>query len=77
LTEPFDSAKFMVRPPPDFFSIPWPVLVSPAELTLEVINWQEVEKFFEEAKKRLPPNDYKTFVSQAQRRFHPDRWRSR
>ncbi|KAI0735953.1 hypothetical protein C8Q76DRAFT_567344, partial [Earliella scabrosa] len=70
----FDAAKFMVGPPPDFFSIPWPVLDSPVDLTPEAINWQAVEKFFKEAKKRLPPKDFKTFASQAQRRFHPDRW---
>ncbi|KAI0686181.1 hypothetical protein C8Q76DRAFT_601176, partial [Earliella scabrosa] len=77
LTEPFDSAKFMVQPPPDLFSIPWPVLISPAELKLEEINWEAVDSFFKAAKERLSPDDFRTFVSQAQRRFHPDRWRSR
>ncbi|KAI0744434.1 hypothetical protein C8Q76DRAFT_567766, partial [Earliella scabrosa] len=77
LTEQFDTAKFAVEPPPDFFAIPWPVLASPAELKPESIDWQAVEAFFDAAKERLPTPDYVTFINQAQKRFHPDRWRSR
>ncbi|KAI0688936.1 hypothetical protein C8Q76DRAFT_597765, partial [Earliella scabrosa] len=77
LTESFDSAKFVGQPPLDFFSVPWPVLDSPAQLTPESIDWAAVEDFFEEAKKRLDHAEYVRFVSQAQKRFHPDRWLSR
>ena len=76
LTTSFDDAKFTLAPP-DFFTIPWPILESPANLTFDNITWQAVEKFFNAAKKLLSPDDFRRFVHQASMRFHPDRWHSR
>ncbi len=76
LVKDFDRAKFSVDNPADFFTIPWPVLHSPATLKIEDINWSAAEAFWEAVKKNLP-NQYRRMVTQARFRFHPDSWAGR
>ncbi|TFY69170.1 hypothetical protein EVJ58_g587 [Rhodofomes roseus] len=49
LSETFDSAKFAEDSPATFNVIPWPVLRSPAMLSIEDIDWNAVEAFFRKA----------------------------
>ncbi|KAL7281665.1 hypothetical protein ACG7TL_004982 [Trametes sanguinea] len=77
LSEEFDAAKFTPENPVMFETIPWPVLHRPMSLRLEDIDWSSVEEFFAAARRRMRPQDYKVFVDQSHKRFHPDRWRAR
>jgi hypothetical protein len=77
LCEFFDATKFSACEPLAVDVVPWPVLQSPVAFSVEDVNWGAVEKFFQEVKGLMRPQDYKTFVEKSHRRFHPDRWRSR
>jgi hypothetical protein len=77
LCEFFDATKFSACEPLAVDVVPWPVLQSPVTFSVEDVNWGAVEKFFQEVKGFMRPQDYKTFVEKSHRRFHPDRWRSR
>lgn len=77
LCESFDTTKFSVCEPLTVDVVPWPVLQSPVTFSVEDVNWAAVEKFFQEVRGLMRPQDYKTFVEKSHRRFHPDRWRSR
>ncbi|KAH9935289.1 uncharacterized protein B0H18DRAFT_1082142 [Fomitopsis serialis] len=77
LSEAFDNAKFTEDNPATFDTIPWPVLQSPAMLSIEDIDWNAVEAFFRSVRSYMRPQDYKAFVQESHRRFHPDRWRAR
>lgn len=77
LSDTFDTAKFTLENPVDFETVPWPVLHSPAVLTVEDIDWASVEAFFEAARRHLRTQDYRVFVEKSHKRFHPDRWRAR
>lgn len=77
LSDTFDVAKFDPENPLAFDGVPWPVLHSPVRLTVEDIDWSAVEAFFEAVRPSMRPQDYRQFVEKSQRRFHPDRWRSR
>ncbi|THV05040.1 hypothetical protein K435DRAFT_826551 [Dendrothele bispora CBS 962.96] len=77
LSETFDTAKFSTSNPLSFEEVPWPVLKNPGSLSVEDIDWASVEQFFEHAKYTFRGQEYKTLVEKTQRRFHPDRWRSR
>ncbi|KAF4598631.1 hypothetical protein EYR38_007037 [Pleurotus pulmonarius] len=77
LSDAFDKAKYSRSSPLTFEDIPWPVLQAPMTFRAEDIEWQDVEKFFHQAKLHMKPQDYKPFVVNCHRRFHPDRWRSR
>ncbi|CCM01468.1 uncharacterized protein FIBRA_03522 [Fibroporia radiculosa] len=77
LCETFDNAKFTTDEPVSFDFIPWPVLRSPAILTVEDIDWAAVETFFNTVKIHMRGQDYKLFVEKSHKRFHPDRWRAR
>jgi hypothetical protein len=77
LCEHFDTTKFSVCEPLTVDIVPWPVLQSPINFSVEDVTWGAVEKFFQEAKDLMRPQDYKMFVEKSHRRFHPDRWRSR
>ena len=77
LSEAFDSAQFTLDSPISFLTIPWPVLHRPSKLSVEDIDWQAVEQFFDAVKKHMRSQDYKEFVERSHKRFHPDRWRAR
>jgi flagellar biosynthesis GTPase FlhF len=77
LCEYFDTTKFSLDEPLAFDVVPWPILQSPMSFTVEDVDWGAVERFFEAMKPHMRAQDYNTFVEKSQRRFHPDRWRSR
>lgn len=77
LADAFDVAQFSVENPISFVSVPWPVLHKPTMFSVEDIDWQAVETFFETVKQHMRWQDYKIFVEKSHRRFHPDRWRAR
>ena len=72
-----DGARFSEGNPASFDAIPWPVLQAPALLGVEDIDWSAVEAFFRSVRPYMRPQDYKAFVQESHRRFHPDRWRAR
>ncbi|KAJ3815889.1 hypothetical protein F5876DRAFT_85515 [Lentinula aff. lateritia] len=77
LSEAFDTTKFNVYDPLTFHVIPWPILNPPATMSVEDVDWNAVELFFESVRPHMRSQDFKSFVEKSQRRFHPDRWRSR
>ena len=77
MADGFDAAKFTTENPVDFEAVPWPVLLSPATLRVEDIEWAAVEAFFEAARRHMRAQDFKVFVEKSHKRFHPDRWRAR
>ncbi|EGN99838.1 hypothetical protein SERLA73DRAFT_72622 [Serpula lacrymans var. lacrymans S7.3] len=76
LSDDFDNAKFSSDFPIAFEDIPWPVL-NPPHFSVEDVDWQAVEIFFETVRTHMRIQDYKEFVQKSHRRFHPDRWRAR
>ena len=82
LSETFDAFKgTTVGPVPPLDQIPWPVLFKPG-YSIERIDWESVEKFFEAAERLMLPRPngremWKEFLKASTRRFHPDRWRAR
>lgn len=77
LSEEFDSTKFCADLPLTMEAVPWPVLTPPARFRVTDVDWEAVEKFFSRVREVMGAQDYKTLVEKSQRRFHPDRWRSR
>ncbi|KAI0728155.1 hypothetical protein C8Q72DRAFT_885671 [Fomitopsis betulina] len=77
LSEAFDGTRFSEDSPASFDAIPWPVLQAPSLLVVEDIDWNAVEAFFRSVRAYMRPQDYKVFVQESHRRFHPDRWRAR
>ena len=77
LSEEFDSTKFCADLPLTMEAVPWPVLTPPARFSVTDVDWEAVEKFFSGVREVMRAQDYKTLVEKSQRRFHPDRWRSR
>ncbi|KAF9027793.1 hypothetical protein BDP27DRAFT_1247323 [Rhodocollybia butyracea] len=77
LSDAFDTSKFSANDPLSFDLVPWPVLTSPATLSEEDIDWNNVEKFFNAIQPTMRPQEFKVFVEKSHRRFHPDRWRAR
>lgn len=75
--ETFDATKFGPDYPLTFDAVPWPVLVAPTRRAVEDVDWAAVEAFFEAVKPSLRAQEYRQLVEKTQRRFHPDRWRSR
>lgn len=73
----FDALEFCATRPLTFGSVPWPALMAPKSATLEQIEWDVVERFFEMLQRSTKRDEYKTLVQEAHRRFHPDRWCSR
>ena len=72
----FDATKFSARATPvTFATIPWPVLHS--SFSVQDIEWDAVERFFGNVQRLLGNAEFKDLVEKSQRRFHPDRWRSR
>lgn len=77
LSKSFDETKFTLQEPLAADAVPWPVLQSPSSFTVEDVTWQAVEQFFDAFKPKMRTQDFKMLVEKSQRRFHPDRWRSR
>ncbi|RDX43289.1 hypothetical protein OH76DRAFT_1320897, partial [Lentinus brumalis] len=77
VSKEFDQTTFSPQHPLDIEFVPWPVLYHPRMTHFGDICWQNIEAFFEVAKKQLTPKDYATLVSTSHKRFHPDRWASR
>lgn len=78
VSEEFDVIRFQETQPLTLESVPWPVLGSPWSMTSTTITWEAVETFFAAVRNMLEDEaEYKSVVEKAQRRFHPDRWRSR
>lgn len=81
VSDEFDNIKFNDDRPLTLWSVPWPILHHPINLTWSQvesqIEWGTVESFFKEVKFRLSSAEYKALVEKAHRRFHPDKWRSR
>lgn len=77
LSEAFDNTKFTSELPLTVEDVPWPTLQSPKTFSIEDVNWESVERFFEAIRPHLRLQDYKVLVEKSHRRFHPDRWRSR
>jgi hypothetical protein len=78
LNEEFDALKFSNDMPLTVASVPWPVLCVPYDLVIKIhIEWKAVESFFLVIRTLLTPAQFGTLLEKTQRRFHPDRWRSR
>ncbi|KAI0345575.1 hypothetical protein BDW22DRAFT_1353075 [Trametopsis cervina] len=78
VSDEFDTINFGNTQPLTFESVPWPILPSPRQMTLEAIEWGAVERFFAAAAKIMDnPDEYRTVLAKARLRFHPDRWRGR
>lgn len=77
LSGPFDKARFSYDNPVDILFVPWPVLHSPSAFHVGQVTWKMVEAFFEAAAREMDFEDYRAFVVESLRRFHPDRWHSR
>ncbi len=77
LSEAFDNTRFTSDLPLAVEDVPWPTLQSPKGFSIEDVNWDSVERFFETIRPHLMLQDYKALVEKSHRRFHPDRWRSR
>ncbi|KAE9382948.1 hypothetical protein BT96DRAFT_758435, partial [Gymnopus androsaceus JB14] len=75
LSETFDTTRFSSREPLLFSLVPWPVLTSPAGLSVQDINWNNVEQFFTAIRLSMRPQEFEAFVEKSHRRFHPNRWR--
>ncbi|KAH8107925.1 hypothetical protein BXZ70DRAFT_1003347 [Cristinia sonorae] len=77
LSSDFDKGKFTAEDPVTFYDVPWPVLHPFGTYGPEDVDWLAVERFFEEVKYAMRAQDFKSFLQDGQRRFHPDRWASR
>ncbi|KAF9462545.1 hypothetical protein BDZ94DRAFT_1128804, partial [Collybia nuda] len=80
VTEEFTTTKYSTDIPITIRSIPWPVLNSPSQFTLEDLSWKSVEDFLRHAKKFYAGEGsakYVRLLKQLQLMFHPDRWSSR
>ncbi|PIL28477.1 hypothetical protein GSI_08515 [Ganoderma sinense ZZ0214-1] len=77
ISSQFDTARFSLENPVDPSSIPWPVLLPPFTFQVARLEGWMVEAFFKEAYLQMSPEDYRKFVAESLRRFHPDRWHSR
>ncbi|KAJ3820088.1 hypothetical protein F5880DRAFT_1488628 [Lentinula raphanica] len=77
LSEAFDTTKFNAHDPLSFHVVPWPILTPPARMSVEDVDWNAVESFFDALKSHMRTQEFKMFVEKSQRRFHPDRWRAR
>ncbi|GJE92592.1 hypothetical protein PsYK624_087470 [Phanerochaete sordida] len=73
----FDATRFDAAQPLTFASVPWPLLVPPAQRALGGVEWQAVEAFFAAARAELGDEEYREMLEKAHRRFHPDKWRAR
>ena len=60
-----------------FEDVPWPILGRPYSFGPEDIDWAAVETFFQAVRGSMRAQDYRIFVQNSHRRFHPDRWRAR
>ena len=60
-----------------FEDIPWPTLGAPFTFGPEDIDWAAVETFFRTVRGHMRAQDYRVFVQNSHRRFHPDRWSAR
>ena len=60
-----------------FGDVPWPTLGRPYSFGPEDIDWAAVETFFHTVRGHMRAQDYRIFVQNSHRRFHPDRWRAR
>lgn len=75
LCESFDEAA---KPASlTFEDVPWPTLRRPYTFGPEDIDWAAVETFFHTIRGHMRAQDYRVFVQNSHRRFHPDRWRAR
>ena len=77
LAAEFDKVKNYKGKLPNFYAIPWPVLISPTILLPEDITWEAVEAFLAELKKTMEENEYKAYINATQKRFHTNRWDAR
>ena len=77
LSKYFDETKFSAEDPLTVDAVPWPVLQSPKDFSVEDVTWQAVEEFFGAFESKMRTQDFKILVEKSHRRFHPDRWRSR
>ncbi|KAK7457148.1 hypothetical protein VKT23_010448 [Stygiomarasmius scandens] len=78
IMDEFGQAIFSTSKPMTILSIPWPVLKSPFQFfTVEDVQWDSVEKFFEAIRQKVTLSEYKALVERSHKMFHPDRWRSR
>ncbi|KAJ7581658.1 hypothetical protein C8J56DRAFT_249418 [Mycena floridula] len=77
VTAEFESTTFSTSQPLTAGSIPWPVVVDPRLFRVAELTWEKVERFFEVVQPELGSSEYEVLLKQAQRMFHPDRWKSR
>jgi len=75
LCESFDEAAKPVAL--GFEDVPWPTLGRPYTFGPEDIDWAAVETFFHTVRGHMRAQDYRVFVQNSHRRFHPDRWSAR
>lgn len=75
----FLTAVYTEKQPLTVGSVPWPVLHSPHDITLDKITWGNVEGFLRYAKAAYGSDigGYTKLVKQIQQMFHPDKWRSK
>lgn len=77
----FDDCQYSLDLPLVVASIPWPILMSPYRVDrlhpLKLVQWQAVEDFFMAVGPMMTVVQFGTLLEKSQKRFHPDRWRSR
>jgi len=73
IMDEFGQAIFSTSKPMTILSIPWPVLKSPFQFfTVEDVQWDSVEKFFEAIRQKVTLSEYKALVERSHKMFHPD-----
>jgi hypothetical protein len=78
ISEDFDLRRFSAEVPLTIGAIPWPILRVPFALDIKTeIGWKAVDDFFGAAKAAMTAQEYVALLEKSQKRFHPDRWRSR
>ncbi|KZT43658.1 hypothetical protein SISSUDRAFT_1040138 [Sistotremastrum suecicum HHB10207 ss-3] len=76
LSAAFDSHKPAADRPISFSDIPWPILHNPSTLSVNQIDWDSVENFFQHVQTIVSTNEYKNIIRKCRIRFHPDKWKS-
>ncbi|KAE9392178.1 hypothetical protein BT96DRAFT_792515, partial [Gymnopus androsaceus JB14] len=73
----FDKTRFSDMRRASFQAIPWPVLVSPSNITPSHVNCQSIRDFFIFVKDIKGFPEQRRLLRETRNRYHPDRWASR
>ncbi|KAJ6534540.1 hypothetical protein B0H10DRAFT_1692741, partial [Mycena sp. CBHHK59/15] len=64
---------FSEAQPLTFYVVPWPVLTTPLNLTMDEIQWDSVDAFFQALQGEVSRTECVDLLGELQRLFHPDR----